>query len=93
MQLKMPHNLSDDVSTRKAHTPKPASHVHDIPLRAHTPKPASHVHDIPLRERTFDMIFHIVQPASRVAFERMLEKLANYTKNVTDGTAPPVQGL
>ena len=77
MQLKMPHNLSDDVSTRKAHTPKPASHVHDIPLR----------------ERTFDMIFHIVQPASRVAFERMLEKLANYTKNVTDGTAPPVQGL
>ena len=34
----------------------------------------------PIRERMLDMIFYTVQPANRVVYGRMLEKLANYTK-------------
>ena len=61
---RVPHKMSGDVSAKRAHTPKSASHTHDIPFR----------------ERMHSMISHIAQPVYRMAFGRMLAKLANYTK-------------
>jgi len=61
MRLKMPRITNGDVNAKKAHTPKPASHTHDIPFRG------THV--------WYDF-FHTVQPASRVVLGRMLAKLA-----------------
>jgi hypothetical protein len=60
--------------------------------KAHTPKPASLMHNIPFQERMSHENFRIVQPASRVVFERVLEKLANYTKFKRRHGVPPTSG-
>ena len=60
-----PLHTTEDVSAKRAHTPKPTSSVHNAPLREtqHTTE-----------------FFHNVLPANRVVLGSQKAKLANYTK-------------